>query len=264
MAFKSINGIAIHYRDEGPRDAPVIVFSNSLGTDFRIWDGLIAVLNERGLNARFIRYDKRGHGLSDAPAQPYRMDDHVSDLASLLDELNVANAVIFGLSVGGLIAQGIYAKRPDLVRAIVLSNTAHKIGNDEMWNGRIADVNSGGIQSVADVILERWFSPEYRGGDNADFAGYSNMLIRTTVDGYCGTSAAIQNCDYTNEAAAISVPTLLIGGSNDGSTPPDLMRSTHQLIPGSILHIIDGPGHLPCIECPDKTADVFLDFYRDI
>ncbi|MBL4731213.1 MAG: 3-oxoadipate enol-lactonase [Rhizobiaceae bacterium] len=264
MPFIHANNITLHYADEGEKSAPTIVFSNSLGTDFRIWDALIASLKSSGLNARFIRYDKRGHGLSDVTPQPYKMDDHVDDLIALLDALDAKNVILFGLSVGGLISQGIYGKRPDLVRALVLSDTAHRIVGESMWNGRIDTVNKNGIKSILDGIMERWFSKGYRSADNPDFSGYCNMLVQTTVDGYCGTCAAIRDTDFTEIAKSITVPTMLLVGSNDGATTPELVASTHALIANSRFEIIDGPGHLPCIEEPEETARLFMDFYKGL
>ena len=264
MPFIHVNDITIHYSDEGETSAPTIVFSNSLGTDFRIWDAVIARLKSLKLNARFFRYDKRGHGLSDVTPQPYRMDQHVDDLIALLDVLDIKDAVLIGLSVGGMIVQGVYGKRPDLVRALVLSDTGHKIGEESMWNDRINAVNKGGIEALETSILERWFSESYRKADNPDFLGYRNMLLRTPLDGYCGTSAALRDADYTEIAKLISIPTMLLVGSNDGSTPPEMMATTHELIANSRFEIIDGPGHLPCIEEPDETARLFLDFYKGL
>ncbi|MBL4890704.1 MAG: 3-oxoadipate enol-lactonase [Rhizobiaceae bacterium] len=264
MPFIQLNDIALHYADEGDKSAPIIVFSNSLGTDFRIWDAMIASLKSNGLNARFIRYDKRGHGLSDVTPQPYKMDQHVDDLIALLDALGAKEAVLVGLSVGGMIVQGVYSKRPELVRALVLSDTGHKIGEESMWNDRIKAVNEGGIEALETGILERWFSESYRKADNPDFPGYRNMLVRTPVDGYCGTSAALRDADFTEIAKSISVPTMLLVGSNDGSTPPEMVATTHELIANSRFEIIDGPGHLPCIEEPDETARLFLDFYKGL
>ncbi|MFK5977801.1 MAG: 3-oxoadipate enol-lactonase [Rhizobiaceae bacterium] len=264
MSFIQLNDIALHYTDEGDKSAPAIVFSNSLGTDFRIWDAMIASLKSSGLNARFIRYDKRGHGLSDVTPQPYKMDLHVDDLIALLDALGVKNAVLVGLSVGGMIVQGVYNKRPDLVRALVLSDTGHKIGDESIWNDRIKAVNEGGIEALETGILERWFSKDYRRADNPDFQCYRNMLVRTPVEGYCGTSAALRDADYTEIAKSISVPTMLLVGSNDGSTPPELVAIIHEFIANSRFEIIDGPGHLPCIEAPDETARLFMDFYKGL
>ena len=260
MQFAAIGGNTIHFADTGLRGAPAIVFSNSLGTDFRVWDKIVHAFES---SMRVIRYDKRGHGLSDATPAPYRMEDHVNDLAGLLDHLGIANAVIVGLSVGGMIAQGLHAARPDLVRAIVLMDTAHKIGTEPLWNDRIAAVEGKGIAAISPMILERWFSKSFRDKEQAEFALWRNMLERTTVAGYAGTCAALRDADNTENARRINVPVLLLAGSNDGSTPPDLVRSTHELIAGSRFEVIDGPGHLPCVEAPEETSRLILEFLRE-
>jgi 3-oxoadipate enol-lactonase len=257
MQIASINGIALHYADEGPRNAAAIVFSNSLGTDFRIWDGVVAALDGR---FRTIRYDKRGHGLSDAPPAPYRMADHVGDLESLLAHLGVGRAVFVGLSVGGMIVTQLASRHPGSIAGLVLCDTAHKIGTDELWNERIAAVESRGIAAVRDVVMQRWFSPSFRENEKARLAIYANMLTRQPVAGYSGTCAALRDTDNTELVKALKMPVLLIVGSNDGSTPPDLVRSTHDLIPGSTFVVLDGPGHIPCVEAPEETARLIRDF----
>lgn len=259
MAFARINGVVLHYETRGDTNKPMLAFSNSLGTDFRIWD---AVVDRLEGDYGILRYDKRGHGLSEAPPQPYVMTDHVDDLAALLDHLGIARAAIVGLSVGGLIAQGLEARRPDLVSALVLCDTAHKIGNDDLWNSRIKAVNEKGIAAIADNILQRWFTRAYHSPDNPDFAGYTAMLTRTPVDGYAGTCAALRDADLTESTRAIKVPTLCIVGDQDGSTPPDLVRELASLIDGALLEIIEDAGHLPCIEQPEKTAELIRTFLR--
>lgn len=259
MAFARVNDVVLHHEVRGPETAPVLVFSNSLGTDYRIWNDVVARLGE---DFRVVLYDKRGHGLSEATPAPYRLDDHVGDLSALLDHLGVTKASIVGLSVGGMIAQGLAAKRPDLVSALVLMDTAHKIGTPEMWNQRIDTVTGKGIGAMSDAILERWFTPSYRRADNADFAGYIAMLTRTTVDGYAGTCAALGDADLTQSTAALTMPVMCIVGDQDGSTPPDLVRSTADLVAGSRFEIIEGAGHLPCIEKPAETARLLQEFLR--
>lgn len=260
MAFARVNGVVLHHEVRGEADAPAIVLANSLGTDFRIWNAMLDALGDR---YRVVLYDKRGHGLSEATPAPYRMEDHVGDLSALLDHLGVSRAAVVGLSVGGLIAQGIAAARPDLVSALVLMDTAHKIGTAEMWNARIDTVTAKGIGSMADAILERWFTPAYRSSDNADFVGYAAMLTRTTVDGYAGTCAALRDADLTDSTSALAVPTLCIVGDQDGSTPPDLVRSTADLIAGARFEIVADAGHLPCIEQPAVTAALIGGFLND-
>src|SRR5690606_30844826 len=257
MAFVRVNDVVLHYAVRGKADAPVLVFANSLGTDFRIWEKVAADLAH---DYRLVLYDKRGHGLSDAPPQPYRLDDHVEDLAALLKHLDISSAVIIGLSVGGMIAQGLAARHPHLTRALTLCDTAHKIGSDAMWNERINAVNAAGIPSLAEAIMLRWFTPPYRSPDNPDYVGYTNMLTRTPADGYAGTCAALRDADLTASTSALDLPVLCIVGDQDGSTPPDLVRELASLIKGSRFEIIEGAGHIPCVEQPEATIALIRNF----
>lgn len=257
MAFRRVNGIVIHYREEGARNRPAIVFSNSLGTDFRIWDQVVLRLRD---DYRILRYDKRGHGLSEATPAPYEMATHVADLEAFMAALSIDDALVVGLSVGGMIAQGLAHAHPQRTRALVLCDTGHKIGTEELWKDRIAAIEKDGIGAISDQILARWFTQAYRAPENADFVGYSNMLLRTPLEGYLGTSAALRDTDYTQQTATLTLPTLCIVGEADGSTPPDLVRSLADLIAGSEYHVVKNAGHLPCIEQPEETARLIGDF----
>lgn len=262
MQFSKVNGVNIHYQVIGaPEGSPLLVFSNSLGTDFRIWrDVIVRFVGECAI----LTYDKRGHGLSELGQTPYTMDDHVGDLEALLDELGQKQAIIVGLSVGGLIAQGLYKKRQDLVRAMVLCDTAHKIGDDALWNGRIDAVSKDGIESLADGIMQRWFSDEFPIEQAAAFAGYRAMLARQLDAGYAATCAAIRDTDFTQAAAQISVPTLCVVGDQDGATPPSLVAELAKLIPDSRFEVIKNAGHLPCIEQPEMLSDMIKAFFDDV
>lgn len=262
MDFLRIEGRAIHYRTQGlGTGRPVIAFINSLGTDFRIWDRLIA---ELGDDYAYVLHDKRGHGLSDVGMTPYAIEDHVDDLAALLDHLKLSRVVIWGVSVGGLIALGLQAQRPDLVRALVLSNTAHKIGNDDLWNARIDKIAAEGMAALVAPVMERWFTPAFRRPDNALFAGACNMLARQPADGYAGTCAAIRDADYTEAATRVAVPTLCVAGDGDGSTPPDLVRSLADLVPGSRFAVVPACGHIPCMEQPAAYAATVRGFLETL
>lgn len=258
MQFARINDVTIHYQIiGGPADKPVLVFANSLGTDFRIWRDVIVRLAG---DFPIVLYDKRGHGLSDLGQMPYSIEDHATDLAGLLDFLSVKDAVICGLSVGGLVAQSLYQRRPDLVRALILCDTAHKIGTADSWNARIAQVEAHGIESIVDAIMERWFTPAFRRPENIDFAGYCNMLIRQPAAGYAATCAALRDADLTEAAARIAVPTICIVGDQDGSTPPELVLSTAKLIPNARYEVIKDAGHIPCVEQPEALTEVIRAF----
>lgn len=258
MNFANLNGVTIHHQLIGAAEGkPTIVFANSLGTDFRIWRDIVVALAGE---AAIVTYDKRGHGLSDIGNTPYQMDDHVDDLIALLEYLNVSNAVICGVSVGGMIAQGVCAKRPDLVSGLILCDTGHKIGTEDFWNDRISAISEAGLEGFADAILERWFTPAFRAPDNAAFAGYRNMLVRTTLEGYIGTCTALRDADFTEETKRISVPTLCMVGEQDGSTPPSLVEELCALIPKSQYELIADCGHIPSIEQPEIVVQHIRNF----
>lgn len=251
------NGVMLHYRLEGPNHLPLLVFSNSLGTDMRVWEPLLPLLAGQ---FRFLRYDKRGHGLSDCPPAPYHIDDHIEDLIGLLDQLELSQVALCGLSVGGIIAQGVAARRPELVKELILCDTAHKIGPAQGWEDRINTIRSNGIDFIADAVMERWFAAEFRSQKPVELTLWRNMLIRTPMEGYIGTCAAIRDADLSDSSARLNQPTLCVVGDQDGATPPDLVQSTAELIPGSRFEVIENAGHLPCVEQPAALAALIIDF----
>ena len=247
MAFASINGIVLHHQVIGPSDGPALVFINSLGSDFRIWQEVVPAFAE---DFRVVLYDKRGHGLSDAPQAPYTIDEHADDLLGLLDYLGIERFSLIGLSVGGLISQRLAARCPERIQTITLCCTAAKIGTPELWAERIAGVENSGIEPLADNVLQRWFTPLFRQTHATELAGWRNMLVRTPAHGYAGTCAAIRDADLRPDAGRIAIPTLCVAGDQDGSTPADVVKGTADLIPGARFALIDGAGHIPCIEKP--------------
>ncbi|MBN2906429.1 MAG: 3-oxoadipate enol-lactonase [Rhodobacteraceae bacterium] len=259
MKIADLGDVALHYRDEGDPDGAPVVFSNSLGCDLRMWDEVVPLLSP-GL--RIVRYDKRGHGLSSCPPGPYSMGALVRDAERLLDLLGITECVFVGLSIGGMIAQGLAVKRLDQVRAMVISNTATKIGTVAMWDERIAAVRARGIDALADATMERWFSRPYR--ESPDCQLWRNMLTRQPVEGYLGCCSAISGTDFYTPTSGLSLPTLAIAGTEDGSTPPDMVRETAALIKGSRFHLIRGAGHLPCVEKPGDYAQALNGFFKEI
>ncbi|MGN6548531.1 MAG: 3-oxoadipate enol-lactonase [Pararhizobium sp.] len=261
MQFARVNGVTLHYQVIGAAEgAPLLVFSNSLGTDFRIWrDVIVRFVGECAI----LTYDKRGHGLSDVGEAPYSMDDHVDDLAALLDHLGRSEAIVCGVSVGGMIAQGLAARRPDLVKALILCDTAPKIGTAEGWDERIAAIEANGIESIADPILQRWFTAGYRVPSNQAFRGYRNMLTRQPPAGYTGTCAALREADLSETSALLDIPVICVVGEEDGSTPPDLVLSMAKLIPNARYEVIKGAGHIPSIEQPEALVAIIKAFMKE-
>jgi len=247
MQFTQIDGVGIHYDWREGQGLPV-VFLNSLGTDFRIWDGVVALLGD----APILRMDKRGHGLSGLA--PFDMDRLAADAAALMDHLGIGPAIICGVSVGGMIAQAMAVARPDLVAGLVLCCTGATIGDAALWNDRIEATRTTGLEPMGDAVMQRWFSPDFHEQRAAELAGYRNMLVRTPAAGYAAVSEAIRDADLTSGTRTIAVPTICIAGEHDKATPPELVRTLSGLIEGAELHVIPGVGHLPGIESADEVA----------
>ena len=264
MQSAHLNGIALHYQTIGaPEGRPLIVFANSLATDQRIWRDVIVRLVG---DAAILTYDERGHGLSGMGTPPYAMDDHVADLAALLDHVGGRPAVVVGLSVGGMIAQGLALARPDLVAGLVLCDTGMTIADDATWLGRIEAVETGGMEAVAGATMERWFTADYRAAEPDMVALWRAMVSRQPPAGYTGTCEAIRTADFTDGAPRIAAPTLCLVGDDDRATPPTLVRDLARAIPGARFEVVKGAGHLPCVEQPAIVADMiraFLSLVRD-
>jgi 3-oxoadipate enol-lactonase len=251
--FAQINGVALHYDYRPGTAAMPVVLANSLGTDFRIWDDVVAALPA---GTPVLRMDKRGHGLS--ALGPVTIAGLAADFAGLMDHLGLNAALICGVSVGGLIAQSLATSRPDLCAELVLCCTGMKIGDGSTWNPRIDAVRQDGIAPIADAILERWFSPDYRETRQTDLAGYRAMLTRTDAEGYARVCEAIRDADLTAAAATIRQPTTCIAGSADLATPPALVQALASALPMGRFQLIEGVGHLPCIEAPAEVATAIL------
>lgn len=261
LQFARVNSITLcHSVRRTAGDRPWLVFVNSLGTDHRTWEPVVAELAPRW---NIVTYDKRGHGLSDTGRVPYAMDDHIGDLAGLMAHLGISQAAVCGLSVGGMIALGLAAKKPELVSALVLCDTGARIGDVDFWNARIKAVQSRGVAAVADAVLQRWFTEAFRGADNPAFAGYRNMLVRTDPEGYAGTIAAIRDTDYTELARTLGMPTLCIVGEHDVVTPPAAMGELTALIDTARLETVTDAAHQPQIEQPRALARLVSSFLED-
>ncbi|TIO06808.1 MAG: 3-oxoadipate enol-lactonase [Mesorhizobium sp.] len=257
MTFARINGTTLHYRDRPVSGRPTIIFVNSLGTDLRIWSAVEQLLAE---DYGIVLYDQRGHGLSELGDAPHAIETHAADLAGLLDHLRIESIIVCGLSIGGVIAQCLYGTRPELIDGLILCDTAAKIGTSDIWNGRITAASSKGIESFADGVMEKWFTPDFHKNRSEELAGYRTMLVRQSSAGYAAACAAIRDADFRADTASIDVPTLCIVGDQDGSTPPEFVEAFARSIPGARFEVIAEAGHIPCVEQPEKLADLIRQF----
>ncbi len=257
MAFATVGGITLHYRVDGPAGAPSAVLLNSLGTDGRIWDGLV---DRIAGDCRCLRYDQRGQGLSDSPPGPYRIGDHAGDLAGLLEALDWGPTVLCGLSIGGMIALEAVSRQPALARGLVLADTAAVIGTRAFWTGRMRLAADLGLESIAADVMDRWFGPPFLRDRATDAAGWANLLARAPLEGYLGSCAALRDADLRPSLARVTVPAVCVCGSEDLSTPPAAVRAlAGQLVDAAYVEL-PGAGHLTPVEQPGQFAGILREF----
>lgn len=259
MRVARLKNVDLHWSEDGSREGYPIVFANSLGTDLRLWDRIIERLPG---SYRFIRFDKRGHGLSSPSTRPLSIEELADDVLALLELLRIKKCIFVGLSIGGMIGQHLAAQRPDLINALVLSNTAAKMGNEEIWAERISAIEKQGLQGISTSVMERWFSPEFLLSD--EIRAWQTMLTRTHQDSYIHCCQAIAKADLTETTRDLKLPTLGIAGDADGASPAELVRSTIDLVDGASFRLIDKAGHLPCVEQPEVFAGHLIDFLKEV
>ncbi|MES2103992.1 MAG: 3-oxoadipate enol-lactonase [Pseudomonadota bacterium] len=207
----------INYQLEGKDSEPVLVLSNSLGTTLDMWQPQMPALLE---HFRVLRYDARGHGLSWVTPAPYSMAQLGGDVIALLDQLEIAQAYFCGLSMGGMTGIWLGAHHPGRFLKLALCNTGAKIGTPPVWNTRIDQVIREGMQAIATTVIDRWFTANYQAKAPQNVETVKQMLLHTDRTGYTGCCAAIRDMDLRDALAGIKLPTLVIAGTHDQSTPP--------------------------------------------
>lgn len=257
MPRLNLGDIALTWAESGDPAGRPVVLAHALGTSMALWERVLPLLPA---GFRYIRYDLRGHGGSDVPPAPYAMGALIRDAERLIEALALRDTVFVGVSIGGMIGQGLAGKRPDLLRGLVLSNTAVKIGTPAIWGARIAAAEAGGLAALVDDTMARWFTRGFRAGPDLDH--WRQMVLETPLAGYLGCCHAIAGTDFYTPTAGISLPVLVVAGSDDGSTPPDLVRETADLIPGAEFALIRRCGHLPPVEAPGEFATLLGDFLQ--
>lgn len=266
MTFVDAGGITLHVRHdpaagaESDAGAPTLVYLHSLGTELRIWDAVVALLPQR----EHLRVDLRGHGLSEVPPGEYSIAAMSRDVGAALDRLGIGPVVVIGVSVGGQIALRAALERPRQVRGVVALDTAGRIREREHWSERIATVRAGGLEALADETVARWFLPDHAERDPVAVAGYRRLLLMTPVDGYLGTCAALRDEDLRPRLDEITQPVLVLCGSHDTATPPEVVRALATALPRARFAEIADAAHLPCIDQPQATAALVDDFVRGL
>jgi 3-oxoadipate enol-lactonase len=251
-----VGDVEIHHEIEGRPDAPVLVLAHPLGADLTVWEPQTAALAAR---FRLLRYDSRGHGRSSVSSGPYRIETLARDALGLLDALGIERAHFCGLSIGGLVGIWLGAHAGSRLRRLVLSNTAARIGSAESWNARIEGVRRDGLAALAPTMMERWFTPAFRGGHREPVARAQALLAACPPEGYMGCCAAVRDADLASDARAIRVPTLVISGRHDPATTPEQGRALADLIAGARYVELEA-AHLSNVEAAAAYTDAVARF----
>ena len=239
------NGATIAYRLEGPENGPVVMLSNSLASNFTMWDAQIPALADK---YRVLRYDQRGHGGSEATKPPYSFDLLLEDARALIEALGLGKVHFCGLSMGGMTGQLFGARYPGMLRSLILCDTSSRMPDPSIWDARIKAARGDGMASLAPSTLERWFTAPYRSKARREIERVGAMISATPVDGFVGCCNAIAAMDQTHLLAGIKTPTLIIVGADDPSTTVEHSEVIHREIVGSKLVVIENAAHLSNIE----------------
>jgi len=256
MQFAELADVRLHYRFDGAADGPVVMLSNSLGTNMAMWDAQLPVLATR---YRVLRYDSRGHGLSAVTRGPYTIEQLARDALGLLDHLGLQRIRFCGLSMGGMIGQWLGANAAQRLSRLVLCNTAAQIGTPEVWNARIDAVNKGGMAMIVDGVLARWYTAPFVASAADAIGATREMLLRTPAAGYVASCAAVRDMDQRDSTSRIAVPTLVIAGTHDLVTTPADGRFLADQIAGARYAELPA-AHLSNIEAPTAFTSALTAF----
>jgi len=258
MPFAQLRDSRLHYELDGPEAAPVVVFSNSLGADYRMWEPQVPAFSA---HLRVLRYDTRGHGQSSVTPGRYSNEQLSKDVVALLDVLQIDRVFFCGLSMGGMAGMFLGAHSPERLRKIVLCNTAAKIGAAETWNARIEAVRKNGMKSIAASVLERWLTPGYRASHPDEANNVLGMLEHANPEGYAACCASVRDTDESQSLGNVKVPALVVAGTHDPSIPIADAGYLAAHIPSARLVELNA-AHLSNLEAKEEFNRAVLEFLR--
>jgi 3-oxoadipate enol-lactonase len=236
---------------DGPRGAPVVVLGNSMGTTREVWDPQLLALGE---GFRLLRYEHRGHGGSPAPPGPYALGDLAADVLRLLDDFGVERASYFGISLGGMIGMWLAAHAPDRIDVLGLCCTSAYLPPAQFWADRAAKARRGGMASISEQVVSRWFTPAFRACDPVTVAAVTAALEGVDPEGYAGCCEAIAAMDLRASLPSITAPTLVIAGTEDPATPPWHSAVIARGIRNAQLTVVHGGAHLASLSMPGEIT----------
>lgn len=243
----------------GPEGAPAVVFTGSLGTHMSMWEPQVRVLSR---HCRVVCCDVRGHGASPVVPGAYTIAELAGDLVALLYRLEISQATLIGLSIGGMMSLWAAAHAPERVRRLVACCTTARFDDEAAANyrQRAKAVREGGLAPIADSVLARWVTPEYAAAHPDVVAELRANLLDIDPQTYASCCDALAALNLAPELAAIRAPTLVIAAAQDQATPPRYGAGIAAGIAGARCEVLDGAAHLAAIERPRAVNELIVEF----
>lgn len=258
--IKMDDGIMLHVEAAPDNDKPPLLFLNALGADHSMWNAQMPRFSE---HFRIIRFDDRGHGQSDPPETSFTIDRLGRDARAVLEAFDIDSAHVVGLSKGGMTAAWLGINAPDHVEKLVIVSSSPHLAPREVWEGRARTARSEGVAALADAVMGRWFTEAFRMRNADQVAAIRAMLLRCSDEGYAACCEALAEMDLREDLALIPVPTLVLCGDADPSTPVAKTRDWVAMIEGARFEVIRKAAHLVNVEQRDSFADSVLRFLTD-
>ncbi|TCR71028.1 3-oxoadipate enol-lactonase [Rhizobium sp. BK376] len=259
-SFSVINGVRIAWSLTGPEGAPVALLANGLAADTTMWAPQV---DEFSQAYRVLCYDMRGHGDSETTPGDYSLGLLADDIMALLADLGIDSAHFVGCSLGAMVGQYLGAHDPSRLRSLTLCATSSN-GRKEAWETRVTAVRDHGVPPQVEATIDRWFTPDFRRAHPDVMDDMREMVLRTTQDGYAGCAAAIRDMTLSSVIGGIRIPTLVIAGELDLSTPLDMVKRIADAIPGAEFLCVADAAHMPTIEQPDVCNAAITAFLRSV
>src|SRR5262245_24455915 len=262
--FLKLSGRRVHYDLLGD-EARTVCFVHALAADSGIWADQVPALLARGM--RVLRLDLRGHGGSDAVPGDYTLDELASDVAAVIEALGVGPVDYVGLSVGGMIGEALALRFGQFVASLMLCEAppASLKNAREIWAPRMAAARAAGsLEPIADATMERWLTPEFRRRNPARWQQIRDTIAATTVEGYCGTVAALSNFDFTAQLPQLRVPALVLYAEDDKASSYEENERLASLIPGGRFVAFPGARHLPNVQDPARFNAILCNWLESL
>ena len=256
-----INNLTVSYSDQGPDDAPIIIFIHGFPLNKSMWDIQVETLKK---NYRVITYDIRGHGNSHPGIDEFFIELFVNDLLRFIKKLGIEKSILCGLSLGGYIALNAVLKYPDRFDGLILNDTQCIADTPEIKENRcnaIIRIKEKGVEQYADEIIKNLFAQETFTKNKNVIDAVKEMIISTPKQSLCNTLHALaerkETCTQLHE---INIPVLIMVGQEDKITPIAAAQQMHEKILNSKLEIIQQAGHLSNLENPTAFNTHLVNF----